>query len=275
MSLSPSSGGQFGQHYQQHYGNSSLAGEYNSYVSHDESYVHEPTPSSSSEPSTSLAPTYDDIFPALPETDDLSASVHTAHGYKNVVGNNNSLGVKNRSNATSTSTTSAYSMKIKSSNVTIIHRVPLDNMRSRLGSNKENEHQVKVCKDIMSRTGTNIEFCPSKDSLTFVIHGKEDAVNSAKRLIGSELQTQSEVEIFVKKDHHRFILGKSGKKLSDLQTQTATKISVPKQDSSSELIKIVGVKEGIDKAVHEINVICQELVARASERIHVEVSYNE
>ena len=124
----------------------------------------------------------------------------------------------------------------------------------------------------MSKTNTNIEFCTSKDTLSFAITGKEDAVNAAKRMIGSELQTQSTLEMTVKKDLHRFILGKNGKKLLDLQNQTGTKISVPRQDSNSDVIKITGLKEGIDKAAHEISVICQELGARASERIDIAVS---
>ena len=59
----------------------------------------------------------------------------------------------------------------------------------------------------------------------------------------------------IPREHHRFILGKNGKKLQDLELATATKISIPKLDDNSDMIRIVGTKENIDKAHHEIQVI--------------------
>lgn len=55
-------------------------------------------------------------------------------------------------------------------------------------------------------------------------------------------------------------MGKSGKKLADLELNTATKITVPRPDENSDLIKITGTKEGIDKARHEIELISDEQV---------------
>ena len=59
----------------------------------------------------------------------------------------------------------------------------------------------------------------------------------------------------IPREHHRFILGKNGKKLQDLELATATKITIPRPDENSDHIRIVGTKEGIDKAVHEIQII--------------------
>jgi hypothetical protein len=65
---------------------------------------------------------------------------------------------------------------------------------------------------------------------------------------------QASMSISIPKEHHRFILGKSGIKLKDLEKVTATKIAVPNMADSSDTITITGTKEGIEKAVHEIKV---------------------
>jgi len=70
--------------------------------------------------------------------------------------------------------------------------------------------------------------------------------------------------IKIPKDHHRFILGPKGKRLSDLELQTATKISIPRQEDSSDAISITGTRDGIEKAVHEIQLISDEQVGRCS-----------
>lgn len=74
------------------------------------------------------------------------------------------------------------------------------------------------------------------------------------------LQTQASVQIPIPKEHHRFILGKGGAKLQELETKTATKISIPKASESNDKITIAGPKEGIDKAIHEIRIISDEQV---------------
>ena len=71
---------------------------------------------------------------------------------------------------------------------------------------------------------------------------------------------QASTVIKIPKEHHRFILGPKGKNLSELELNTATKISIPRQEEKSDDIKIVGTKEGIEKARHEIQVISDEQV---------------
>lgn len=71
---------------------------------------------------------------------------------------------------------------------------------------------------------------------------------------------QASISISIPKEHHRFILGKSGIKLKELEKTTATKISVPNVADSSDKITITGTKEGIEKAVHEIKVTSDEQV---------------
>lgn len=56
-------------------------------------------------------------------------------------------------------------------------------------------------------------------------------------------------------EHYRFLLGPKGKKLQELELMTATKITIPRSEDKTSLIKITGTKDGIDKAMHEIQVI--------------------
>lgn len=66
---------------------------------------------------------------------------------------------------------------------------------------------------------------------------------------------QASIQVKIPREHHRFILGKNGKKLQELELATATKITIPRPEDNSDMIRIVGTKEGIDKAHHEIQVI--------------------
>ncbi len=74
--------------------------------------------------------------------------------------------------------------------------------------------------------------------------GKQDSVLEAKREILKRFQTQSSSSVDIPKEYHGFILGKAGGKLKELEKQTATKISIPKESDSSGKIVIVGPKEG-------------------------------
>ena len=71
---------------------------------------------------------------------------------------------------------------------------------------------------------------------------------------------QAHVDLKIPKEHHRFVIGKEGQKLKNIELSTATKISIPRHDDSSDIIKIVGTKEGIDKAQHQIQMISDEQV---------------
>lgn len=205
---------------------------------------------------TAIAPTYDDIFPALPESEPRVDSDNTV---------------------VNTGLQWNQKMKVKSSNITQVFRVAPEErkyreLNSRFGEQAE---QAKICADIMQKTGAHIEMSVSKDgTLTFLITGKEEAVLLAKKMISSELQTQASASLPIPKEHHRFILGKNGKKLSELEQNTGTKIYIPRQTDSSEQIKILGTKEAIDKAVHEIQLISNEATSRSNERVSIPKIYH-
>ena len=66
--------------------------------------------------------------------------------------------------------------------------------------------------------------------------------------------------VAIPKEHHRFVIGKNGEKLQELELKTATKIQIPRPDDPSNQIKISGTKEGLEKAKHEILLISAEQV---------------
>ena len=82
------------------------------------------------------------------------------------------------------------------------------------------------------------------------------------------------MNINIPKDHHRFILGKGGAKLQDLEKRTATKITIPKSSDNSDAINISGPKEGIEKALHEIRIISDEQSKQAFEVLQIPKAYH-
>ncbi|XP_071529090.1 vigilin isoform X3 [Panulirus ornatus] len=156
-------------------------------------------------------------------------------------------------------------MRIASTVITQVFRVPYEE-RAKIDGNSQfgESASSRICADITSRTGAHIEISSAKDqSLTFLVTGKNEAVTKARRLVLDKFQTQARHIIKIPKDHHRFILGKKGKKLQDLEMNTASKIQVPNSKDNSDEIIIVGTREGIEKAVHEIQLI-------SDEQVHVE-----
>ncbi|XP_063232691.1 vigilin [Bacillus rossius redtenbacheri] len=195
--------------------------------------------------------TYDEVFPALPESA-TSASPTV-----------NQLGQWNNK------------MRIGSSVVTQVFRVPVEERKFDHSDKFGEGESLRTCLMIMKDTGAHIEISASKDqSLTFLVTGKQSAVLDARRKILMHFQTQASVSIPIPKEHHRFILGKSGTKLKDLEKNTATKISVPSMADPSDKITVTGTKEGIEKAVHMIKVTSDEQSKQAYERVMVPKMYH-
>ncbi|XP_064459574.1 vigilin-like [Ornithodoros turicata] len=199
---------------------------------------------------------YDEVFPALPEKEALQEMSSSA----------SNLGQWNQK------------MHVKSSVITQIFQVPSEERRFHETSSQrfgELGEQAKICADIMRDTSTTIEVSSSKDhSLTVLITGKENNVLSARAAILRHLQTQASVSLSIPKEYHRFILGKSGKNLAKLEQETSTKIDVPRLDENSDIIKITGPKEGIDRACEVIQNMSDERSKQASEKLQVERIYH-
>lgn len=93
----------------------------------------------------------------------------------------------------------------------------------------------------MKETGAHIEISSGKDqSLTFLVTGKANEVLEARRKIYIHFQTQASKQISIPREHHRWILGKKGDRLRELEKMTATKISVPSISDESDIITIQG-----------------------------------
>jgi len=168
-------------------------------------------------------------------------------------------------------------MRIGSNIVTSVFNIPFEERSDRGHGDRFGEMDaVKACAEITKQTDAHIEMSSSSrdQSLTFLITGKQPNVLSAKREILSRFQTQAQVQINIPKEHHRVILGAKGANLEKLEKSTATKISVPRPNEDSNILTIVGPREGIEKAVHEIRVVSDNLSKQASERINIPKKYH-
>ncbi|XP_023195384.1 vigilin isoform X2 [Xiphophorus maculatus] len=197
-------------------------------------------------------PTYKDAFPPLPE------KAATPEGTQE--------------------TSNAWTSKIrplKSSIITQVFHVPLEERKYKDINQFGEGEQAKVCVDIMHKTGAHLELSLAKDQgLSIMVSGKLDAVMKARKEIVSRLQTQASATVAIPKEHHRFVIGKNGEKLQELELKTATKIQIPRPDDSSNQIKISGTKEGLEKAKHEILLISAEQDKRAVERVNIDKVYH-
>ncbi|MEQ2161014.1 hypothetical protein GOODEAATRI_005327, partial [Goodea atripinnis] len=164
---------------------------------------------------------------------------------------------------------------IKASVITQVFHVPLEERRYKDNSQFGEGEEAKVCLDIMHRTGAHIELSLAKDQgLSIMVTGKLDSVMKARKEIVARLQTQASSTVAIPKEHHRFVIGKNGEKLQELELKTATKIAIPRPDDPSANIRITGTKEGIEKARHEILLISAEQDKRAVERLSLEKAFH-
>merc|ERR1712079_566491 len=165
--------------------------------------------------------------------------------------------------------------RVQASTITQVFHIPAEERKGLniegFGSGDAN----KKLTSIEANCGAKIEMSSSKDrSLTFLITGKPDAVLRAKREVLVGFQTQANASISIPKEHHRFLLGKGGMKLQELEKNTATKITIPKASDQNEAIVVVGAKEGIDKALHEIQMISDEQSKQAFEKLEIPKIYH-
>jgi len=199
--------------------------------------------------------TYDDLFPSLPTAAPAQSGGSSSAG-------------------------SAWSKKpmLTSSTVTQVFHIPVEERKDQVtgdfGSGSMDSSHKNI-KHVMEKTGAKIEMSSNKDqSLTFLITGKQETVLKARRELLVSFQTQASHSIAVPKDHHRYILGRGGSKLQELEQKTATKISLPKVNDTSDKITISGPKEGIDKAIHEIRIISDEQSKQSYEVLSIPKIYH-
>lgn len=160
-------------------------------------------------------------------------------------------------------------MRVSTSKVTQVFSVPYGERKFDNEKFGEGE-SVRTCQTIMKETGAHIEISSGKDqSLTFLVSGKPNDVQLARRQILVRFQTQASKTVNIPREHHRWILGKKGERLRDLEKATATKINVPNVNEDSDKLTITGTKEGIEKAEHKLRTMSDEQSKRAFERVEV------
>jgi polyribonucleotide nucleotidyltransferase len=165
--------------------------------------------------------------------------------------------------------------RLQTSIITQVFHIPPEERKALNVEGFGGSESLKKLDAIMSNTQTKIEMSSAKDnSLTFLLTGRPDGVLKAKRDVLVSFMTQATVTIAIPKDHHRHILGKGGVKLQDLEKNTATKINIPKTADNSDQVTIVGTKEGIEKACHEIRGISDEQSKQAMEKMNVPKIYH-
>ena len=240
------------QHLETDYSTRSLNGQSNGHHEHENGASNHDH-SSSSNPdadSSSSSYNYDTVFPSLPST-----------------GSNLAV-----NDAWMNQADSKLSIKRHFTTTQIFH-VPLEERRYK-DSNFGNETNKK-CEEIAKRLGVKVETCSSKDqTLHIVISGPEDKILEAKRTIVNELQTERDTKIKVPKEQHKYLIGKAGAVLKELQEKSCTKIQVPKSDSNSDLITITGPKDGVEQAIHEIQLIIDEQSKTGLERLEIPKLYH-
>jgi hypothetical protein len=143
------------------------------------------------------------------------------------------------------------------------------------GEGPEAGAQRRICQDIAARTHVTVDLHVNKDrSLSISITGKPDAVQEAKRSLSRELVTQGQLELDVPQEYYRFILGKSGTRLQEIERNTGARINVPRSREVGEEIIITGSKEAMLAAKQAILEIYQDQVRRAQESLVVPKIYH-
>jgi predicted PilT family ATPase len=173
---------------------------------------------------------------------------------------------------------SAWPVKpIRSSTMTQVFHVPLEERRYQFEevSFGGETRQSEIVRVIQEKTGCDIEMTQTKDKgLTIIVTGRQASVATARRDLLTKLQTQAHFDLKIPKEHHRFVIGRQGEKLKTIELQTATKISVPRSEDLSDMVKIVGTKEGVDKARHIVQTISDEQAKLAFERLDISKDYH-
>ncbi|ESN93673.1 hypothetical protein HELRODRAFT_180768 [Helobdella robusta] len=165
-------------------------------------------------------------------------------------------------------------LAVRSSTITQVLSLPLEERQYKSYSNGnvfgKQSNLAKICNDIMLKTNVTMERSFSKDKcLTIIITGKPDSVQHAKKQLTAKLTPQVSISIQIPKEHYRYLLGAHGKKLAQIEVDTSTKITIPSQQSTSDLVTIVGTRDGVEKARHELQMISDEQAKLASTTLNI------
>ncbi|CAG8570284.1 5195_t:CDS:2 [Paraglomus brasilianum] len=140
---------------------------------------------------------------------------------------------------------------------------------------------IDIVKRIKERTNTQIEMSTAMRTgmTTFLIMGKVEDVQRAKRELKTALAVKTELIIKVPASVRRHIFGPGGSTLKSIISRTGTRIQLPKRDTIEEKvegideeeemmdIRIEGDKEGVGMAKAEIETIVVEKTPKRVQKI--------
>eukprot|EP00730_Choanoeca_flexa_P000140 TRINITY_DN10063_c0_g1_i1.p1 TRINITY_DN10063_c0_g1~~TRINITY_DN10063_c0_g1_i1.p1 ORF type:complete len:1206 (+),score=461.47 TRINITY_DN10063_c0_g1_i1:142-3759(+) len=196
------------------------------------------------------APTYADAFPSLP----MGTTAARPAG---------------RSFA------AASGSAVRSSRVTEICRIPFEEQKYKNASGMSGNEFKKVLGQIRKDTGANIAASHTKDNtLSLSISGRKSEVVEAKKACLAKLQTQASIDVSIPKEHHRFIIGSKGSARQEIENKYACRISIPKADDPSLIIKIVGTAANCRAAAKEVQDISNEKGKNDTIRLEITKAYH-
>lgn len=166
---------------------------------------------------------------------------------------------------------------IKTSVTTQIVEIPFEERRFKDTQNEFGSDQNKICAQVQQEHEVKIEISNNARarSLTLLVTGRFDKVSNAVAELRKRLQTQSQSEVIVPAEFHRFLIGKQGSTLKEIKLKSGCEIFVPREnDPNPHAIRLVGPKENIDKARHEILCIYDEVSKKLTERLNIPKMYH-
>jgi len=135
----------------------------------------------------------------------------------------------------------------------------------------------RICGQISKQTQTNIipKISSRDQSIRISITGTElKIVQMAKSKLRSGLVSQETQSLQIPKDYHKYILGKGGKQLRDLEGKTGTKVRIPGPNDTDATITITGSNKGIQQCKKEMQDIVSKSGNRATEKIDIPKMYH-
>jgi len=142
------------------------------------------------------------------------------------------------------------------------------------GANTNGQPLQKLCLRIQKETSTNISFLYKDQLLIVTITGRPEQVRLAQVQLVRELQKPAKISVDIPLDFHRFIIGPRGATLKTLEQETATRITVPRQDSHSNSIEIIGAKDNVKLCEQKILDLYHTQFNKGFERLTIPFLYH-
>ena len=111
------------------------------------------------------------------------------------------------------------------------------------------------------------------------IRGPKDDVEKARKML-TEMSTErqlnsSQTVIRAKPEHHKFLIGRQGANIQTVRDKTGARIIFPSEkDEDREIITILGTKEAVEAAKHELESRIKDLDKIVEETMTVDAKHH-